>query len=163
MLAVEAKADETFGPTVGDALAAAIARQTANPRSNGVRRIEQLAATLFPSELAGQVALLDLGYQLLTATAGALCEAQRRGASRTVLLIHEFVTVETEDEKHAANKRDLDGLVRRLGGDISAAVTDGCLLGPFSVPGRPLIEIDVQLFIGKATRNLRKNHVAPST
>jgi len=47
LIAVEAKADESFGETVADALAAAVDRKLENPRSNGVTRVEQLAAALF--------------------------------------------------------------------------------------------------------------------
>lgn len=38
-LAIEAKADEPFGETVADALAAALDRITNNPRSNGIKRV----------------------------------------------------------------------------------------------------------------------------
>ena len=45
-LAVEAKADEPFGETVADALAAAVDRGLKSAKSNGVKRIEQLAAAV---------------------------------------------------------------------------------------------------------------------
>ena len=44
LIAVEAKADESFGETVANALAAAVERHVDNPNSNGVVRIQQLAA-----------------------------------------------------------------------------------------------------------------------
>ena len=44
LIAIEGKGHEPFGPTVADALAAAVERKLVNARSNGVARIEQLAA-----------------------------------------------------------------------------------------------------------------------
>ncbi len=49
-LTVEAKADETFGGTVPDALAAAIERKLLNERSRGVLRIEQLVEAILPAK-----------------------------------------------------------------------------------------------------------------
>ena len=90
LLAVEAKADEPFGDTLEKTLANAERRLQDNPKSNGVRRLDQLLRALLG--VAGDEArqLDGLRYQLLTACAGALCEAERQGYSRTVLLIHEF-------------------------------------------------------------------------
>ena len=84
VLAVEAKADESFGETVAEALAAAVDRKLENPRSNGVARVEQLAAALLGPRLKGESALGKLRYQLLTATAGALRAGERHGADRVV-------------------------------------------------------------------------------
>ena len=44
---VEAKADEPFGQTVVDTMNDALERRIENERSNGVRRVEALAAALF--------------------------------------------------------------------------------------------------------------------
>jgi hypothetical protein len=89
LLAVEAKADESFGQTVEEARVAALARKEANPRSNGIARIDRLLAALLPACRQGLALDGALRYQLLTATAGALCEANRRGLSRA-MLVHEF-------------------------------------------------------------------------
>lgn len=155
VLAVEAKADEAFGETVGDALSAAMERKIANSRSNGVLRIEQLATALLGPQRKGETSLGDLRYQLLTATAGALCEAERHGATRAIVLIHEFVTVATKDDRHAANSVDLDRFVHRLTHGAKATLSSGELCGPFAVPRAPLLTTSVQLFVGKAIRNIR--------
>lgn len=97
----------------------------------------------------------ELRYQLLTACAGALCEAERRGYSRALMLVHEFVTDKTSDEKHRLNAADLSAFVRRLSGGRTKEIPNGDIRGPFSVPGAPLLQADVQLYVGKVSRNLR--------
>jgi len=157
LIAVEAKADEPFSETVADALAAALERRLENSRSNGIARIEQLATALFGSRRRGDPPLKDIRYQLLTACAGVLCESERRGADRAVLLIHEFFTDKTNDEKHAANEIDLDRFLTRLSHGTVRSVKPGRVYGPFAVPGPPLFSTKVKLFVGKATRHLRAN------
>ncbi len=158
LVAVEAKADEPFGETVPDALASALERYVQNSRSNGVTRIQQLAAALLGPRLKNEPSLRDIRYQLLTATAGALCKAEKReGLERAVLLIHEFVTDKTADEKHDENARDLNHFVARLSHGAVTSVQSEYLYGPFTVPGPPLLSANVKLFVGKATRVLRRN------
>ena len=96
-----------------------------------------------------------LRYQLFTAAVGALREAERRGISRTVLLIHEFVTPLTADDKHARNHRDLDAWLRRVSGGRYETAAPGVLLGPISVPGRPLMFGPGQFYMGIARRDMR--------
>ncbi len=156
LVAVEAKADEPFGETVPDALASAVERYVQNSRSNGVTRIQQLAVALLGPRLNREPSLTDIRYQLLTATAGTLCKAAEKGVDRAVLLIHEFVTVKTSDEKHDENARDLNHFVARLSHGAVTSVQPEHLYGPFTVPGAPLLSTKVDLFVGKATRNLRR-------
>lgn len=155
VIAVEAKADESFGEPVARALAAAVERRLKNPRSNGVARIEQLAAALLGPRVGREPQLGDLRYQLLTATAGALCAAERIGAKRAVVLVHEFITAATSDDMHFSNAADLTLFVRRISHNAVLAVDPGHLYGPFVVPGEPLLSAGVQLFVAKAMRNLR--------
>ena len=155
VLAVEAKADEPFGESIGDALAAAVDRKLENPRSNGVARVEQLAMSLLGPRLKGEAALRKLRYQLLTATAGALRAGEARGATRVVLLVQEFWTRLTTDSKHAANALDLNRFVNRLSHGTVSVAEPGVLYGPFAVPGGPLFAAPPSLFIGKAHSNLR--------
>lgn len=155
LIAVEAKADEAFGETVSDALAAAVERYVSNPRSNGVTRILQLASALFGPHRKGEPKIGKLRYQLMTAVAGAVCEAERQGLQRMVLLIHEFVTDKTQDERHVKNTGDLAAFVRRLTHQESLVVETGKLLGPFQVPGEPLVSRSVSLYIGKVSRCTR--------
>lgn len=154
-ISVEAKADESFGEPVAQALSAAIERKLANPRSNGLARIEQLGAALFGPRRSGEPELGDLGYQLLTATAGALAAAAEHGMSRAVLLVHEFATANTSDLKHEINARDLRSFAHRLSHGSIAELAPGRLYGPVLVPGAPLFETVPRLYIGKARRDLR--------
>ncbi|GAB1723009.1 MAG: hypothetical protein NTNFB01_19050 [Nitrospira sp.] len=78
------------------------------------------------------------------------------GLDRAVLLIHEFVTDKTLDEKHEQNARDLTHFVARLSHGAVKSVQAEYLYGPFTVPGAPLFSKKVDLFVGKATRNLRR-------
>lgn len=156
LIAVEGKADETFGELIPNALAAAVEAKLANAQSNAVLRIEQLTAALLGKRTVREPHLRAIRYQLLTAAAGALAESKRRSISRTVLLVHEFVTSKTADNKHAANDRDLSRFVARLSHDPRASLQAGQLSGPFSVPSAPLFAAGGHLYVGKAVTNLRR-------
>lgn len=155
LLAVEAKADEPFGETVGDALASAIERRLANPRSRGVERIEALAAALLGPRRSGEASLGQLRYQLLTAAAGAIAASAHDGGLRVVLLVQEFRTRKTADERHAANARDLDAFVRRVSHGAVPRCEPGVIHGPFTTPGAPLFDAVPPFFVGKVSRDLR--------
>ena len=77
-LAVEAKAREPFGPTIGEWL---------NEASEGKRtRLKNLCETLGVSPGVG----LELRYQLFHPAASAVLEARRIGAETALLLVHNF-------------------------------------------------------------------------
>lgn len=158
VLAIEAKADETYGETVAKAFAAALERRIKNPRSNGIARIDLLAGSFLRPRAEGAPKTANLRYQLLTACAGAVAEAERRKCSRAVMLVHEFVTSATTDAKHARNASDLAAFLSRLSGECCDAVVNGQLYGPF-----PFSAAGIQLFVGKVTRYLRKSAVAMKT
>ncbi|WP_139192022.1 DUF6946 family protein [Thiocapsa roseopersicina] len=151
VLAVEAKADEPYGDTLGTVLAAALERRIENPRSKGIARIEGLATLLLIPRSAGLPKAGDLRYQLFTACAGALAEAQRRRAGRAVMLVHEFITPATSDVKHARNASDFRLFLSRISGCSHRDVADGELQGPFVFAPYASVE----LFVGKVTRNRR--------
>jgi hypothetical protein len=155
LIAVEAKADEPFAATIAQTLAAGVERHVVNDRSNGVVRVQQLVTALLGPRAKGDPAIQGLRYQLLTACAGALCEAERRGYQRALLLIHEFISDVTADEYHERNTRDLNTFVKRLSHGTVSKIAVGEIAGPFVVPGSPLFGSKVQLFIGKVTRNIR--------
>ena len=155
LIAVEAKADESYGETVAQTIEAAKARLAVNPRSNGLSRVHQLEQALFRHGAAGATDLRGLRYQLLTASAGALCEAERRGYSRAVLLIQEFITAKTSDDNHSRNTQDLLNFVKALAPGSASEVKSGELYGPFAVPGGRLLKVLPELYVGKVTRNLR--------
>ena len=59
VMAVEAKADETFGGTVTDTFEAALERFLANNRSNGIERIKQLTQALLGPKQNGEMRIGD--------------------------------------------------------------------------------------------------------
>lgn len=154
-LTVEAKADEPFDRRVADVLAEAVDRAAHGERTNIVRRVEQLAAALLPPARRGLPGLGELRYQLLTGAAGTLAYAATVGAGRAVLVVHEFVTPATRDERHRTNAADLDAFVRRLSGGDTGGIPPDRLAGPFRVPGGPLFARPAALYVGKVQRWLR--------
>ena len=157
VIAVEAKADEPFGRTIKDTLREAYKRKAENPKSRGVDRLEQLAESILgvPGDRLAEIG--KLRYQLLTASAAALAEAKCQSAQRAVVIIHEFVTACTSDQKHHDNAKDLNAFVHKLSDGMVAAVAKGTMQGPFELPGQQLIDSPIQFYIGKAVRNLRSN------
>jgi hypothetical protein len=156
VMAVEGKADESFAGTLGGTFSAALERKLASPNSKGVARIEQLAqALLYPQSGRGLPRVGDLRYQLLTASAAALAEAERQGAGRAVVVVHEFRMEFTAEENLARNQRDLDRFLTRISrGEVTESGT-GRLNGPFRVPGTPLFGTVAALYVGKAVREMR--------
>jgi hypothetical protein len=71
-----------------------------------------------------------------------------------VFAIHEFVTDQTSDDKHARNALDLGQFLERLTDGAIRNIAEGALFGPIRVPGNPRIP-GVPLYIGKAVRNTR--------
>ena len=142
VIAIEAKADETFGNTLANQYRRAQARASENPRSMAVARIEDLLDRFALDIEQRQVP--QLRYQLLTATAAVLAEADRRSSERAVLIVHEFVTPSTRPERRECNGADLDRFLatalNRQGhlspGDIAAPI--------LLVKGSPT------LYVGKA-------------
>jgi len=72
-----------------------------------------------------------------------------------LMLIQEFVTAGTEDKNHDGNSRDLDTFIKRISHRSVEALKAGEIVGPFDVPGAPLLTESPALFIGKVSRNLR--------
>ncbi len=152
MIAVEAKADESFGSTLDATRRAAEKRLAANPRSGGLRRLDRLVSSILGMN-AIDADTARLRYQLFTATAAALAEAGRMGAGRAVVLVHELVSTETRDAKQAANAEDLDAFVGALSGS-AVSVKPGALIGPLSLEGAPLFDEVPRLYVGKVRSNL---------
>ena len=115
---------------------------------------ELAAEVAFRAKGAGQARIGDLGYQLLTATAGTLAHAAEIGAARAVLIIHEFVTIGTHAKKLAANHANLKAFLARISCGSVADVESGTMYGPILVPGGPLFGTPAALYVGKAVRHL---------
>ena len=78
VVAVEAKVDESFGPTIGDWLA----EGGQNRRDRIDRLVADLSSPADPTP--------DLRYQLFHRTAAAVYEARRFGAREAVMLVQSF-------------------------------------------------------------------------
>ena len=133
IVAVEAKTDEAFGPTVGKALSDARDRLAANPRSKGVERIRNLVRH-FGLDLR-QRHVLDLRYQLITVTAAVIAEAQRRSVPRAAVIVHEFVSALTTAGNRVRNAEDLDRFAQAVFGH-RMSLQPCAMVGPFAFPGR---------------------------
>lgn len=147
VIVIEAKADETFGVRLEQTISKARKRLAVSPNSKGIERIERLTQSIFGSPLDSNQ-LSQLRYQLLTATGAALAEADRRGAERTVVLVHEFATDQTEAAKRAENAHDLQDFLSVLTGEISRN-TQEALIGPISLPGTPISNHCPMVYFGK--------------
>jgi hypothetical protein len=157
VLAIEAKADEPFSDLVATTLADALERKLKSQRSNGLFRAEQLAAAILGPRQPKEPNVGELRYQLLTACAGVLCEAERKCCSRAVMLVQEFFTNRTDDKKHQQNEYDLERFMRRLAHDQNFSLKSNNIYGPFVVPGEPLIKTAIKLYVGKVSRSIRGN------
>jgi hypothetical protein len=100
VICVEAKAGESFGATVKQQTAAAARAKSvaekAGKTSNAPARLEGLLAR-FVNYSASEPRVQNMRYQLLTALAGTLSEAEEQGAEHAVLMVHEFLTDERSD------------------------------------------------------------------
>ena len=155
---IEAEADEPFGDYVKDLLAAAVERIADDEKTNAVLRVQQLAASLLPARTGNNVSLGKLRYQLLSAVAVSLAYAAKHQATRAIVVFHEFHTSATRTEKVRQNEDDLNAFVYRITGGEVQTLAPGVLIGPVTVPGRPLFPEPVPLYIGKVVET-----VAPST
>lgn len=156
-ICIEAKVKEDFGPTVKQQTkAAATAAATAkleNKTSNATARLNGLLER-FVRYPHGEKRVQELRYQLLTALAGTLSEAQQLGASHAVLFIHEFLTDQGGDEELLA-KHELD---------LHRFMTTVLDCEPLSMEGGPWsLEVSeepwaegIHLYIARAVTDLRK-------
>jgi hypothetical protein len=151
LLDVEGKADERFGPTISQRVAAAHKARTLNPRSRALERVETLCLLVFG---VGPNQVGELRYQLLHAVAASVLAARRCGATRVAWVAHEFRSAAVRSALQRANARDLDMFVTRLAGSGMALPSSGALVGPLSLHGPDAGVVDVELYIGKAVCNL---------
>lgn len=150
VMSVEAKADESFGPTISGYLAECV-RKGVSRKDEGLApsgvpdRIRDLCMLLFGSDVSD--AIQALRYQLLHSVAGTVLEAAKSDADTCVFMVHEFPQA-ASPRKRRANANDLDRFASVLAGK-SIEVAPGTLIGPFFIQpsghGRR-----ISLLIGKA-------------
>ena len=162
-ITIEAKADESFGATFQQTVAASVERMVSGKTTNGVSRAEALACALLPPRRVGKTvpraewtpSLGPLRYQLFTAVAGTLAFAHQSNAKTALFIVHEFVTDGTRDEAHRANAADLDAFVCRLSDGVVCKLPSGEIVGPFPVAENSNWPSTPALYIGKVTKNIR--------
>jgi hypothetical protein len=93
VVCIEAKAGESFDATVGEQVKTAAAAKAKSEDSNAQARLDGLLERFVPHPPEAQ-RVRQVRYQLLTALAGTISEAQAHGARHAVLMVHEFVTNE---------------------------------------------------------------------
>jgi hypothetical protein len=95
VICIEAKAGESFGATVKQQTAAAARAKSvaekAGKTSNALERLNGLLER-FVDYPTSEPRVQNMRYQLLTALAGTLSEAEEQGAQHAVLMVHEFLT-----------------------------------------------------------------------
>ena len=91
----------------------------------------------------------------MTALAGTLAFARDRDAAIAVLIVHEFVTDGTSDDRHFENARDYAAFLHRVGGTPLLADELIGIHGPYRVPGAPLFDGPREVLIGKLVTNRR--------
>ena len=145
VVAIEAKADEPFGATVEKTLSDARKVLAQTPDSKRLARLERLAK-LFGLSL-DTPDVLKLRYQLMTLTAAALAQAERRPAQRAIVIVHEFITPLTTAEYRTRNSQDLDHFLATVFGQRNS-LRPGALFGPNRLTRKPM------LYFGKAQRTI---------
>jgi hypothetical protein len=170
VVCVEAKAGETFGDTVaGQTRAAATATAKAEQRtaetgkrhtSNASPRLDALLQR-FVSDPPSEQHVRELPYQLLTALAGTISEADVQGARHAVLMVHEFLTDERRDDR----------VIERHDNDLSNFCATVFAVDP---PGRQHVPWCIQvpapagtsglkLYLARAVTDLRASTLEPET
>lgn len=128
---VEAKVDESFGPTVHDSYLQSKANQITGTSTNAPERIEQLLALHFHKP---DTAMFDVRYQLLYATAGTLAA----GADISVLYVVVFKTPLYDESIGADNYRDYIHFVNKVGGAPVTLAEKSAIAYTLDLDGREL-------------------------
>jgi len=142
---IEAKADESFGRTIGEVLNAAPVA------SNLPKRIASLAKAVLGH---ADSSIKDYRYQLLHGIAGSLIFAKEQGAAAAVFAVFEFLSPSCRDSNVKRNDQDFRMFLQALSPNAPVSPTDGELSGPFLVQGGGLVPARFPLYVGKAVRRL---------
>lgn len=161
VVGVEGKADESFDEPLWRWREKALARSA---KSAAPDRLDRLTTAFFGSTIdedVDQPPLGSMGYQLLSALAGTLADAQTDSAESAVLLLHEFKTSKTDDEKHARNGRMLDDFIFRLArGPVDRSGSDDEWITPaIAVAGDgTILPASTPVFIAKMVTDRRSSN-----
>lgn len=140
VIGVEGKADEPFDKSLWKKKLAAQAELERNERSRGLARLDELSSLLVGApvdQITEDSEVGGLGYQLLTAFAGTLADAKLSDAVAAVVLVHEFVTDETEDAKHRENAANYENFLSAVGAvtAVESSSSAGWITPPLNFKG----------------------------
>ena len=156
VVCVEAKAGEELGETVAKQIKAANRAEEANPRSSAPARIDDLVRRCCRLT-KDDPKVAALRYQLLTAWAGTLADAE--GAAHAVFALHEFRTNRRPHDKSAINGADL--------AMFAEVVLEYHLPGAEAIPWcvrAPDVEgIPAALYVAQVVTDLRDDAIAVAT
>jgi hypothetical protein len=159
VVGVEGKADEQFDRPLQERWEEAQRTLAAGKPTRWPERVARLAAGLLGVEAVSSdgglnPALADVPYQLLSALAGTLIEADERGAGLAVFVVHVFTSRATRPDRVARNQAALVSFIRRLAHDPDLVVRDGVLYGPFAVPGARGVPAHIPVLVGETVTML---------
>ena len=150
-ITVEAKADESYGKTIGNVLAVA----KKNNKSNLAKRINQLSKGILGSNRYKSVE--SLRYQLFHALAATAVLAKEKQARLGILVIHEFVSLNIDFDKFVKNSNDLNLFVQAIPRWENKSLKTGKLLTPIRLNGSDYVPKDVWVSIGKIQTHVPLN------
>jgi hypothetical protein len=144
---VEGKADESFDKTLADRWEEAhkTVEEKKKP-TNWPKRLTRLAPALLGVEATMSSGKLDptiaqVPYQLLSALAGTMIEAEDREAQLAVFVTHTFRTAKTTDKRIEANHAAFADFIARFAGVSAGTIQEGQLYGPFRAHDVPSSQI----------------------
>lgn len=145
-ICVEAKADETFGDSVGEAI-----RKARRRRDNtGLpARAAALLELLFAQKCDPEnLPWRGFRYQLVTAFAGTAIQAARDGSLTAVLVVQEFCGDHLDTVVQEQNDADLRSFLDLIAPQ-AGAFKPGVLFGPIVLRSGDDLSIDMNLLVGK--------------
>ena len=133
----EAKVDEPFGSeTVCERYQEAVEYLKSNPRSKAAARVEELLSRyLADNDEPCESRFADVGYQLLTASAGTVASE----ADISVFYVMVFKTRLYNREKGEENRLDYENFINLVGGECLMRDNEVCLAHDITLDGRRLI------------------------
>lgn len=152
-ICIEAKADETFGDLVGDAVKKARRRHV---NTGLLTRAAALLEVLFKQECdpEGQP-WQGLRYQLVTAFAGTVLQAARDGSPIAVFVVQEFCGDHLDAAVQEQNDADLRSFLDSMAPQVGA-LRPGVLVGPFEVTSNEHLSTNINLLVGKIRCEVRE-------
>jgi uncharacterized protein DUF6946 len=154
VIGVESKVNEDFGGTLRGEHAAAVRKSVRDGyESKFPARLHDLSVALLGRDLAADNPFdprdAELRYQLLSALAGTLVEADLARADVAMLLVHEFQTRFTKAAVEQRSSRRIQALLERFGREAAAELTLGQPIGPFKVGGGGAIPPGKTFYVAK--------------